>query len=809
MTVTQTQTIFNTPDSTSAAQLLSSLESGGYMNALITGPTIEDMLLRVADEKKNMESGTGGFSAVDTSPLIEPSESADGQLTSGSTTSFYQQTSALLIKRLTILRRSYWWYVLAMAIPLGFTPAVNFMVNSPIPYEPRPCISLEPSFIDDPWLIDLLTGGYSDQAGSNSMSMLVGPDSANDTLFRAISSFPVGDRFEMKNYRDTFIFQDSFDDFIQHVRNKSDQITPGALHMGDKSNTPTFAYNAELGPDVAMLMQNLWSQLHSRIPIALSFAYFSSTIPMDSGLGLVPAILLTTLHIFYPAFFALYPAYERLQKVRALQYSNSVRPCPLWTSHILVDLFFVLIISALSTVIISLDIPKWYYATYLFPVFLLYGLATMIWSYIISLFCRSELAAFGFTLCAVALMFILSVMGFTLAAFYPNPVNATLTMDAVTFFLGLIFPVADLFRGMAVGLNVWSVGCRNSQLITYPGSIYAYCGPILLLCLQVLYLFPALLWLDGQHSFTLSPAKHIDGGETGATSDHDIEMEQPRLNGPNTDLLRMVNVRKAFGSKVVVDDVSLGLGESEILALLGPNGAGKTTITNMMRGEIVPDQGSIHVKGVEVRTNTQTALQHIGGNPTVLILDEPSSAMDAISKREMWKMLSSITPGRSVFLTTHSMEEADELATRVAILSKRILAIGTSQELRQRYSNVYEAHLVLATAPASTRRETEHVEAWIRQTFPDATFEGVNLGGQIRFMIPADSASMGVANGTLTDRRSGVPRLIETLEEQKDVLGLRCYTVGMGTLEMVFLKIVKDCDVPDDSEKSRKWKWNW
>ncbi|KPM40517.1 hypothetical protein AK830_g6070 [Neonectria ditissima] len=80
MTVTQTQAIFNTPDSTSAAQLMSSLEAAGHTGALITGPTIEDVFLRVADEKNNMESETGGPSAVDTIPLIESSESADGKL---------------------------------------------------------------------------------------------------------------------------------------------------------------------------------------------------------------------------------------------------------------------------------------------------------------------------------------------------------------------------------------------------------------------------------------------------------------------------------------------------------------------------------------------------------------------------------------------------------------------------------------------------------------------------------------------------------------------------------------------------------
>lgn len=57
------------------------------------------------------------------------------------------------------------------------------------------------------------------------------------------------------------------------------------------------------------------------------------------------------------------------------------------------------------------------------------------------------------------------------------------------------------------------------------------------------------------------------------------------------------------------------------------------------------------------------------------------------------------------------MEEADELATSVAIMSGRILATGTSQELRKQYSNFYNVHLALATAPGSTRDEMQALEA--------------------------------------------------------------------------------------------------
>jgi len=50
------------------------------------------------------------------------------------------------------------------------------------------------------------------------------------------------------------------------------------------------------------------------------------------------------------------------------------------------------------------------------------------------------------------------------------------------------------------------------------------------------------------------------------------------------------------------------------------------------------------------------------GNPTVLLLDEPSSGMDVVAKRLMWKNLAALVAGRSLLLTTHSIEEADALA---------------------------------------------------------------------------------------------------------------------------------------------------
>ncbi|KAM0540754.1 hypothetical protein ACHAPJ_013519 [Fusarium lateritium] len=852
-TTHQGQTVFNTPDSTSAANLLASLQKAGYSEISLSGPTMEDVFLKVADEGDDDDLGTS-----EQSPFIGGNENVE--LSSSTRASFSQQLMALLVKRLLVLKRGFWWYILVLAIPLIFTVLITSTANIPEPFEPTPCISTGLSIIDEPWPISLRQT-YYDQTGDKNISMLVGPESVNKTLFRAVSKFPLAKEYDVKGYKDGFIFQNDFNTFLKSVHDKPKDLAPGALYMGN--DKATLAYNAELGSDGSMLMMNMWSQLKSDTPIGLSFGYFSSSVPSDPGPGMFLAILLTVLHVLYPAFFALYPAYERLRKIRTLQYSNSIQPLALWTSHILVDLVFVLIISVFCPLFISLLIAKWYGVWLLFPVMLLFGIAMMLWSYIISLFARSELAAFGISFCVSLLVFVVSVMGLMIASVNQDP-GTTSRMDTAIFVLGFIFPVANLFRAMAVGLNVWAAACRGQDMISYPTNIHAYGGPILLLCFQVVYLFALLLWLDGR-TWTLrnlwsgSVVPLVRGRGAGMKKLDNIEMapmSTPTLKSGN--LVDVDQIQKSFGGNVAVDGVSLTMAKGELLALLGPNGAGKTTTINMMRGEVQPDYGKIYIRGVDMRKETRTARRSIGycpqfdaldqitvrqqlafyarvkgistvqrdvdlvmskvglrphatkltsrlsggnkrklslaiallGNPPILILDEPSSAMDPIAKRDMWAMLSSISSSRSVLLTTHSMEEADMLATRVAILSKRILAAGTIQELRNRHGNSYEVHLVLTSSPSSTQQEMQTVEGWIRQTFPSAHFRGLSLGGQFRFSIPesrADDAYTASVNG-----KGQAVQVIETLEQHKKGMGIAHYTVSMGMLETIFLKIIEE-----------------
>jgi ABC-2 type transport system ATP-binding protein len=71
------------------------------------------------------------------------------------------------------------------------------------------------------------------------------------------------------------------------------------------------------------------------------------------------------------------------------------------------------------------------------------------------------------------------------------------------------------------------------------------------------------------------------------------------------------------------------------------------------------------------------------GDPELLFLDEPTTGFDPTARRHAWGMIASLRElGKTVFLTTHYMEEAQELADRVAIIaSGRIVAEGPPDEL--------------------------------------------------------------------------------------------------------------------------------
>lgn len=215
------------------------------------------------------------------------------------------------------------------------------------------------------------------------------------------------------------------------------------------------------------------------------------------------------------------------------------------------------------------------------------------------------------------------------------------------------------------------------------------------------------------------------------------------------------------------------------------------------------------------------------GNPSVLLLDEPSSGMDVCAKRVMWRTLASVVPGRSLVLTTHSMEEADALADRAGIMGKKMLALGTSDYLRRKHGDRYHVHLITKTAPHTSLEEMEQIKAWIATNLEDAVVEQKTYYGQLRFSVPAYSSpisppqsqskfppsspssddeitptnTLTTTNATIptTTTTSGIGTLFTTLEAQKEALGFEYYSVSQTTLDQVFLAIVEKHNIEEEN----------
>ena len=191
------------------------------------------------------------------------------------------------------------------------------------------------------------------------------------------------------------------------------------------------------------------------------------------------------------------------------------------------------------------------------------------------------------------------------------------------------------------------------------------------------------------------------------------------------------------------------------------------------------------------------------GNPSVLLLDEPSSGMDVCAKRVMWRTLASMVPDRSLVLTTHSMEEADALADRAGILGKKMLAIGTSEGLRRKFGDRYHVHLITKTAPHTSEAEMNRIKNWITANLRGAQVEEKTFHGQLRFSVPAHNRPKKVStddtnadvdtiqqSSDLQIGSRGIGPLFSMLEAHKQELGFEYYSVSQTTLDRVFLTIV-------------------
>lgn len=182
------------------------------------------------------------------------------------------------------------------------------------------------------------------------------------------------------------------------------------------------------------------------------------------------------------------------------------------------------------------------------------------------------------------------------------------------------------------------------------------------------------------------------------------------------------------------------------------------------------------------------------GNPKVLLLDEPSTGLDAVSKRVMWAALEAVRHmskdrRMAMMITTHSMEEVTALADRVGIMKNHMLAVGVKRDLSRRYSKGFHVHAMLERCSTEGEKVAaeKQLKEWIEHNVPTAVIEREMLHGQIRFWIPRWSDGPGE---TARGEASVLAAMFKILEMNKHGLGIEYYTVVQTDWEDVFLNVV-------------------
>ena len=146
------------------------------------------------------------------------------------------------------------------------------------------------------------------------------------------------------------------------------------------------------------------------------------------------------------------------------------------------------------------------------------------------------------------------------------------------------------------------------------------------------------------------------------------------------------------------------------------------------------------------------------GNPKIVLLDEPSTGMDPQSKRFVWDtVLASFKDSRGAILTTHSMEEADALCTRVGIMVKgELRCLGSTQHLKNKYGGGYMLEVKLRNNDVVDNKWDE-LETEINSSFPDYELSE-SFADRRMYSIPQASVN-SLANAFRDLERSKFPYL--------------------------------------------------
>ena len=172
------------------------------------------------------------------------------------------------------------------------------------------------------------------------------------------------------------------------------------------------------------------------------------------------------------------------------------------------------------------------------------------------------------------------------------------------------------------------------------------------------------------------------------------------------------------------------------------------------------------------------------GDPRIVFMDEPTTGMDPVSRRQVWNLIQELKSTRYVILTTHSMEEADVLGDRIAVIvDGEFKCIGTPLYLKNNFGDGYR--ITIVTEQSNVDRATELMAKLV----PEAKILDES-GGSIVFCVPISKISDIIPILKLIEKQTGTG--FEKIEDPY-LQELRSIVSDCGlsqtTLEEVFMLV--------------------
>ncbi|GMP33514.1 hypothetical protein CsSME_00006800 [Camellia sinensis var. sinensis] len=185
------------------------------------------------------------------------------------------------------------------------------------------------------------------------------------------------------------------------------------------------------------------------------------------------------------------------------------------------------------------------------------------------------------------------------------------------------------------------------------------------------------------------------------------------------------------------------------------------------------------------------------GDPKLVILDEPTTGMDPITRRHVWDIIENAKKGRAIVLTTHSMEEADILSDRIGIMAKgRLRCIGTSIRLKSRFGTGFISNISFAGAANGTPVRGEDVPIVNHEPVKQFFKKHLNV-------VPKEENKSFLTYVIPHDKEELLTNFFAELQDREREFGIADIQLGLTTLEEVFLNIAQQAELESAAAEGR------